>query len=477
MDVRRTQNPLEFTAHDGIVQTEQSPIPSVTRAGANSVVFLGQFEKGPENDPTYVTNPSEVPGIFGDNQAYSGLKALQLKDWSRLHVVRVVASDSVKASVTQTVSTKDLATFTALYKGKYGNDIKVVIADGTQANTKKVTITLGSIKEVYDNVVTNGKTNAELAEIFRGSQLVVVTDSHSTDNLENANLSLASGDDGSISSTDYQTAINNANINRSGKIYIADDHSAAVSAVLANYVKTNKDGICVLAPSSLTTTVADAITQAENLLDANGRVMFVYNPVRYNIQGVITEESPDYLLASILSLSSPHVSPAAAENRIFTTASVGVKYNLTLAQRIQLLEAGIMNFEDDQTLGVRVTTGVTGSPEWSVVRRRMNDFLLNSLSGYLKYYQNNPNSFANRAYIKAAIIAFDESLVADGILPTQDDSGVPVLLVQTQNTTTAQEQQRGIQKVIYKRRIFTEMRFIVLQTSVGESVTVENLEG
>ena len=472
-EVRRTQNPLEYTQLDGVIVTERSPVPSVVRRGANSVVFVGQFERGPENSPLFATTISEIHDLYGNNPVYTGIQALRLKSWSNLYVIRAVASDAVASSVTQTVSTKDLATFTALYKGKYGNEISVVVSDGTNANTKKVTVTLDDQRETYDNLTLNGKTDAELEEIFKESTLVKVTSAHATDNIENGTLALTGGTDGSIASTDYQNALDNGNVNASGKIYVADDQSNAVKAVVANYVKTNKQGICVLGPSSLTTTVSDAITESSTLLDQEGRVLYAYNPIKYNIQGVITEQNPAYLLASILSVSPPHVSPASAENRYNTQNAVGVKYNLTDAQLIQLANAGICGFEDDEDLGVRVRSAVTGNPQWSIIRRRMNDFLINSLSSYLKNYQNQPNSFINRASIKAAITAFDENLVRDGVLPSERDSGVPVLLVQTEGTTTPTEQAQGIQKILYKRRIFSEMRYIVLITSIGESVTVE----
>ena len=107
----------------------------------------------------------------------------------------------------------------------------------------------------------------------------------------------------------------------------------------------------------------------------------------------------------------------------------------------------------------------------------MNDFLVTSLSRFLKNYQNHPNSMLNRASIKSAIQAFDDGLVKDKVLPTESDAGVAVLLIQTEGTTTPTEQAEGIQKIVYKRRIFSEMRFIVLETTVGESVTAENVGG
>lgn len=474
-DVRFTNNPLEYTNLDGVIVTEKSPVPSIIRRGANNVIFIGQFERGPKDSPQRFSSISEIQDLYGNNPAYSGQKALRLKAWSNLYIIRAVANDAVKATITQTVATKDLITLTAKYAGVYGNGITAVITDGTNANTKKITISEGDYVEVFDNLVINGKTDPELAEMFRTSTLVDVTGSHVTDNIENATLELATGSDGSIASSDYQSALENGNVNASGKIYVADDNSAAVKSVLANYIKTNKSGICCLAPVSLDASVADAVAEADTLLDQEGRVLYAYNPIKYNVQGVIEEESPSLLLASILSLTPPSVSPAAAENRNYTQTAVGTKFALTDAKVLQLKQSGIIAFEDDEDLGVRVRTPVTGNEQFSITRRRMSDFLIGTLARYLKNYQNQPNSFINRASIRAAVIAFDEGLIADGILPTEADAGVPVLQIQTEGTTTPTEQAQGIQKIVYKRRIFAEMRFIVLETTIGEGVTVENV--
>ena len=215
-------------------------------------------------------------------------------------------------------------------------------------------------------------------------------------------------------------------------------------------------------------TIADAVAEADTLLDQEGRVLYAYNPIKYNVLGVIEEESPAFLLASILSVTPPSISPAAAENQVYTQTAVGVKFALTDAKVLQLKQSGIIAFEDDEDLGVRVRTPVTGNEQFSIIRRRMSDFLIGTLARYLKNYQNQPNSFINRASIKAAVIAFDEGLIADGILPSQADAGVPVLQIQTEGTTSPTEQAQGIQKIVYKRRIFAEMRFIVLETTIAK---------
>ena len=474
-------SPLDFNKLEGVIISESNPPVAPQRASANSVILVGDFERGPANDPERVASIEEVAKKYGNPQEnglslYGGNKALRLKAWpDSLYVVRAVASDAQAATVTQTVATKDLVTLTALSKGAWGNGIEVVIADGSNANTKKITIVEGDSQEVYDNLEIAGKSDAELEAIFKDSKLVKVTGAHANDEPENATLNLAAGDDGTLDATDYKSAIEASNINVRGKIYFTDDQSAAVKTALANFVKSERDGIAVVGTDDASVSVDDAITQADLLQDQEGRVIYVYNHIKFPVLGTIQLETPVFLTASLLGLTPPNLSLAAAANRVLTQTAVGVNTRLSRADFIKLRDGGICGYEDDQDLGVRMRSAVTGNTQWSINRRRMSDFLISSLARYLKNFQNEPNSLPNRASIRAAIRGFDDGLVRDGILPSDADAGTTVLKIETEGTSTPEEQAQGIQKIIYQRRIFAEMKFIVLQAQIGESVTIEEV--
>lgn len=476
-EVFRTDNPLQYTDLDGVIVTEKNPPPTVVSAGTNNCVLIAQFERGPANDPQLISSISELQSVFGNNPIYGGNKALRLKRWSNLYVTRVVAAGAVAATWTQTVSSKDLITITAKYKGVYGNAIKVTITDGTTSNTKKFTFQEGETTEVYDNVIAEGKTDEQLNEIFKTSTLVVVTGAHATDEVEDvANQALTTGIDGSPAATDYKTAIEASNVNVSGKIFFTDDQSAGVKANLANFVKTEGSGQCIVGPEDLDVTVASAITDYQTVSDNQGRVLYAYNPPRLNVEGVIVEESPVFLAASVLNLTPPHISPAAASTVNYTQGAVGVKFNLSRANLILLERAGIMAFENDQDLGVKIVSGVTANPQFSVLRRRMSDFYINSVANYLKYYTNEPNSMLNRASIKAAIKNFDQQLVFNGVLPGDSEVADGLAFsVRTEGLTSSSEMAEGILKIEIKRRLFATARFIVLIATISESVVVEEV--
>lgn len=480
-EIYRTENPLQYTQLEGVIVTERQPVPSVISAGANNCIFLAQFERGPSNQPTFVTSISELQAVFGDNLAYSGNKALRLKGWSNLYVTRVVASDSVLASWTQIVSGTNLITFTAKEFGAFGNEIQISISEGTDSTPgtplKKITIVFKNFIETFDNLSLAGKSNQELQEIFRSSKFVNVSDADGTNEPQNvADQNLNSGSDGSVSTSDYSDAIQNSNLSVSGKIYFTDLQTAGIKAALTNFVKTEQAGICIVGPESLDASVPEAVTEANSLLDQSGRVLYAYNPILFNVEGSVEEESPVFMAASILSLVPPHVSPAAARTTQYTQTAVGVKFNMTRSLLIQLRNAGIMSFENDSDLGIKIVSAVTGNPEYSVLRRRMSDFYINSVALFLKNFQDEPNSMVTRAAIKSAIVNFDENLVSNGILPGDaefaDNRSVSI---RTEGISTPEERASGILKIEIKRKLFPASSFLILLATIGERVRIEEV--
>ena len=73
---------------------------------------------------------------------------------------------------------------------------------------------------------------------------------------------------------------------------------------------------------------------------------------------------------------------------------------------------------------------------------------------------------------------FDTRLTLAGILPGEQDvkSGKPVL-IDTESLNTDATIATGLFKIGYKRRIFSSMRYIVLQAEIGTNVVVTEAEG
>jgi len=120
-----------------------------------------------------------------------------------------------------------------------------------------------------------------------------------------------------------------------------------------------------------------------------------------------------------------------------------------------------------------VVTQIANSSKVMVLRRRMADFLTNSAAKFLKNYQNAVNSKQNRNLVKGAFLQFIDSLERDGILPKDSEvsSGL-AKLVDVNSLNTDASIAAGFFKILWKQRIFSSMRYIVLQAEIGESVVV-----
>ncbi len=96
-----------------------------------------------------------------------------------------------------------------------------------------------------------------------------------------------------------------------------------------------------------------------------------------------------------------------------------------------------------------------------------------SIGKFLKLYQNGVNGIEERTAVKAAILSYDKQLIKDKLLPADGDvDGGEVLMVDIESENDADSIAEGKFIILYKRRIFSSMRFIVLKAEIGESVLV-----
>ena len=211
--VFRTNNPLQYAEVDGIVIDEQAPSPNVQGFGTGVAIMVAQLQRG-------LTSIERISGIkdfhlrYGKSN-YLGNIQLKNKKFSTLKVIRVVAAAAAKGTLTlDDGSATDILTLTAKHTGVYGNSITVTVEAGSVSG-KKYTIkdTNTDAKEffpdeTYDNVVLTSISAADFAEIFKDSKLVDASlDANSAEPADAAATNLASGSDGTVADTDYETAI------------------------------------------------------------------------------------------------------------------------------------------------------------------------------------------------------------------------------------------------------------------------------
>ena len=232
-------------------------------------------------------------------------------------------------------------------------------------------------------------------------------------------------------------------------------------------------------------TVSAAATAAALLRDTDGRIIYAFNWLETIVEGLPIFTSPASWIASIISQTSPHLSPAFAGNTKFLAGVTGVSQKLNRGDFITLHDNGIAGFENDSDIGIKirsaVVTQIVDSSKLTITRRRMADFYTNSVGLFLKLYQDAPNSRSNRNAVNGAIRNFDRTLSTPpiNILPTDADintEGAKVLLVDTESLNDDLSIGQGKFFIKLKRRLFSSMRYITLIAEIGETVLVTEVE-
>lgn len=476
MGIWRSNDPTTFDDVDQIVINETAPPPSIQGAASNVAILVGQFERGPES-LTEVGGTQELYETFGKASS-GGLTALKSKKFGRLKIIRTVAAAAVAAKEEFDSSSVDRIRFTAKWRGVYGNSIQVKIEAGSTVGKKYTikdnTATAVLPTEIYDNVEIATAT----AATFAASALVDATILSSAAEPSNTVgfVSLAGGSSGSIADTDYEASIALAEVEKAGNFVFLDEYNSTRNGYLKVHVQNAPDKMVILAGPEVQT-VAAAITDVANYRDTDGRIIYAYPWVKTTIDGVSQFVSPASFYASLLSQTAPNIDPAYTANAGFLAGITDLKYSLNRTNYVNLAAAGISAFELDSDIGVKIKSGVTtqivNSSKIMVFRRRMADYLTESSARFLKNYQNAPNTVGNRRAVKAALLAFIEQQESAGLLPrdTEVQNGLAKLVdVEVLNTNASIA--AGFFKILWKQRIFSSMRFIVIEAEIGESVVV-----
>jgi hypothetical protein len=446
---------------------------------SNICLVVGQFERGADD----IQSEGSVGNLFqdyGNNLAYSGMVALQNKKFGSLKICRVVASDAVAATKSfNNASSSAAIAFTALWKGAYGNNIKVTVAAGSTSGSK-YTVHDNNPNAVwpdenYDNVVI---TAIVANNPFAASNLIVGTPLR-TDQGEPAVAaasSLTTGSDGTVADTDYLAAITKSEVANSCNVICLDVNNTARNGYLKQTVANSQDKMCVMnGPEG--NTVAEAVTDVASYRDTDGRIIYAFPWVFTTIGGVSQLVSPSPFYGALLSQVAPNIDPAYAANSQYLSGITSIELSLNRQDYINLMAAGISAIEVDSDIGIKIKSGVVtqiiNSGKVMVFRRRMADFLMQSLAKYLKNYQNAPNSALNQGLAGGGIVAFNRQLETDGLVPKDAEVQTgKASIIDTTSLNTDDSIAQGFFKILYRRRIYSSMRFIVLQADISTSVVV-----
>jgi len=478
MSTFRTNDPTKFAEVDGIVIDETAPSPKIQGAGTGVAILAGQFERGLAG-LVAITSTEKLYELCGNNLAFEGQVALLNKRFSSIKLSRVVASDAVLATKTFNETATPTIKFDAKQGlGAYGNGIKVTIEAGSSSGNKYTIQDTndGAVNpdEVYDDI----EIAAIVPATFALSKLVdVEVLDVGGDPDAAAATALADGDDGTVADTDYETAIAFAAQEGAGDILFLDEYNETRNGYLKIHAGATQDKICILSHENASDSVSTLETNLDSVRDADGRLIYAINWLETLVNGVATFVSPASFYASVMSVTSPHISPAYSGNtqHLFGVSDIYSKFNR--ANYIALMEAGGSAFEFDKDIGIKirsaVVTQIANSSKLTVVRRRMADYLTNSIAVFMKVYQGAVNSLDNRLAVKGAMLSWIGRQENLGMLPTDAEvSSGDAKIVDITSLNTDEVIGLGKFFIVYKQRIYSSMRFIVLRAEIGETVVV-----
>lgn len=287
---------------------------------------------------------------------------------------------------------------------------------------------------------------------------------------------------------------------RDVNIVFSARHSSTIRTKLRSHVlSASQVGIgrtCCISPELDTFTTSGAIADADPGVGANraervfyswpGARTFIPEAVGFalgvasgpDVEDGILDMHMDSWLASILSNLPPERNPGQATEPVPTVMSgiTGLQRGvsgLTIADYIQLRDKGVAGLRVDRDVGPIIQSGITTSltsGEKNINRRRMADFIQDSLAGRYGQFNKLPLTQGLKDSIVAETDAFMDSLLSPNNPAAQRINGYTIDDV---SGNTAESEAQGIYVVIVKVRTLSTADFIVAQVTAGENVDVE----
>ena len=438
---------IYFNVTDGANQPQTAPVISGSTANVVNILAADTAAQ------IAVKAEAVIEGIAGFDSTVLGATV------TVTHTTAAAQTDAVDVNASVAIATS-IQGVTSV-----DNGFKVTIEDTNPNAVLPV--------EVYDGLQITDIT----AATFAGSALVDVTVLSTASNPANqAATVLAAGSDGTVGNTDYEAAIDLAGVEKAGNVLFLDEYNTTRNGYMKVHAATYENKMVIVAGPEVQSRAA-AITDAAAYRDTAGNIIYAWPWVQTSIDGALEWTNPASWIACIFTQVSPHVALSFAGNAQFLSGATDLKTKESRNGFIALDAAGVCAFEIDPDIGFlvknAVCTQIINSSKRTILRRRMAYFLTDSIAQFLKNYQNAVNSTAKRTEVKSAILTFDTTLVQSGIVPGAEDvkGGAPIL-VDTESLNTDAVIASGMFKILYKRRIFSSMRYIVLQAEIGESVVV-----
>lgn len=385
-----SNNPLDWTATDGVYIAEVNTPAAPRLAGANVTQVVGAFPWGAPGVIHRIGSAEDLEkklfGKVANPYAYTGARYLSGKVFGQMEIVRVEAADAAAAA--RTVNA-DGYKITARNKGAAANEITA--QHTSNGASFDVTITWGGYTKTYA-----ARTLANVAEI--NDPYVIFAPIGDADTIEASDVApvaLTGGSDGTIADGDYTDAIEvlENGTGGAGSITISDRASATILTALRAHSVLMRNMNIADAPDLADLDAALALAGAYS----DDRSIFCLHGVRQLIGGVEYTVPLSSFIASILSQIPMHYSIADAEYaRALLARVIGPAEGVALNREKWIaadLAGGVM-LEALPGGGFKPHAGLTtytGDADKALIfRRRVLDLAVSTVARTMQIIQNKP---------------------------------------------------------------------------------------
>jgi hypothetical protein len=479
-----TTNDSEIIRLEGLYVKERNPPAQISGVFLGVIGVVGEAIRGPVDKPIEITSEGRFREVFGGRDQGSGgaisspmWKALANKPFGKLVCVRAAAAAAVAATHTFADATPtNILRVDATSVGSWGNNVTIdIVVPSTDAVSGRFDLKATYLGKsyVYKNLDLTGSNDNTLSVIGSDDGNVIkVTKLNSGTPIAAAAVALSTGADGTVADSDFTATARGLNVLNAqkglGAIFIAERSSSALKSVMATLAAGASDRLYLMGADSETVSISTASTEVATL--RSDRIVYCYNHV-YTIDHETATEmltSPVSWMASILSQIDIDIHPGEEDTKKFT-AGITRLYQPGLVREdyISLKNAGICALEEDD--GFAFVSGVTTSlvsGKEQITRRRMADYIQQSLAKSLKFVVKKKNVQSR----KEAIASMSDDFLGD---LKKGERVVANFAVDMNALNTSAQQAAGIVKALVRVQLISHILELVLETEIGTSVQIK----
>lgn len=479
-----TTNDSEVVRLEGLYVKERTPPAQISGVFLGVVGVVGEAIRGPVDKPITITSEGRFLEVFGGRDQGSGgpitsplWKALANKPFGQLVVVRAAAAAAVAATHTfSDITPTQIVRVDATSVGSWGNGVTVdIVVPSTDGVTGRFDLTAHYLGKsyVYKNLDMTGANDNSLNVLGTDDANVIkLTKIASGTPVAATGTALTTGADGATADSDFTAAGRGLNVLNAqkglGVVFIAERSSSALKSVMATLAAGASDRLYLMGADSETVAIATAVTEVATL--RSDRIVYCYNHV-YTIDTSTAVEmltSPVSWMASILSQIDVDIHPGEEDTKAFTAAITRLyQPGLQREDYISLKNAGICALEEDDGFAFvsGVTTSLTSGKD-QITRRRMADYIQQSMAKSLKFVVKKKNTQSR----KEAIASMSDDFLGD---LKKGERIVADFAVDMNALNTQTQQAAGIVKALIRVQLISHILELVLETEIGTSVVIK----